>query len=160
MIYFFKSFIFFITSIFFRRKVDIVFYYPHHFNRDKSSQNIYFNHLYKCCKEVNKSFLIFEEPDRFSKIGRNSKTIPFDFIYYLIIFLRKFIKSDQYIGKLLCKSFFAKIYFDNVIILSQSMIEIFRGISLDANIFDLQHGVNILDLYLEIVSLRCLGLVC
>ncbi len=141
MIYFFKSFIFFISSIFFKRKVDIVFYYPQHFNRDASSQNIYFHHLYKCCKEEKKSFLIFEEPDRFSKIGRNSKTIPFDFIYYLIIFLRKFIKSDQYIGKLLCKSFFSKIYFDNVIILSQSMIEVFRGINFDSNIFDLQHGI-------------------
>lgn len=141
MIYFFKSFIFFVYSIFFKRKVDIVFYYPQHFNRGENSQNIYFNNLYKSCKQVEKSFLIFEEPDRFSKIGRNNKTIPFDFIYYLIIFLRKFIKSDLYIGKLLCKSFFTKIYFDNVIILSQSMIEVFRGINLDSNIFDLQHGI-------------------
>tara|TARA_B100000674_G_scaffold422687_1_gene374949 strand:+ start:345 stop:1436 length:1092 start_codon:yes stop_codon:yes gene_type:complete len=141
MIYFFKSFIFFISSIFYKRKVDIVFYYPQHFNRDESSQNIYFNHLYKCCKEEKKSFLIFEEPDRFSKIGRNNKTIPFDFVYYLIIFFRKFIKSDLYIGKILCKTFFAKIYFNNVIILSQSMIEVFRGINFDSNIFDLQHGI-------------------
>ena len=89
MIYFFKSFIFFVSSIFFKRKVDIVFYYPQHFNRDESSQNMYFNHLYKCCKEEKKSFLIFEEPDRFSKIGRNNITIPFDFIYYLIIFFKK-----------------------------------------------------------------------
>ena len=51
MIYFFKSFIFFVYSIFFKRKVDIVFYYPQHFNRDENSQNMYFNHLYKCCKE-------------------------------------------------------------------------------------------------------------
>ena len=57
-------------------------------------------------KKKKKSYLIFEEPDRFSIVGRNNKTIPFDFIYYLIIFLRKFIKSDQHIGKILRKSFF------------------------------------------------------
>ena len=141
MIYFLKSVIFFVSSFFFKKSVDIVFYYPKHFNRGESSQNLYFNHLYKSCYEANKSILIFEEPDRFSKISRNNKTIPFDFIYYLIIFLRKFIKSDYVIGKFLNKSFFAKINFNNVIILSQSMIEIFRGINFEANIFDLQHGI-------------------
>ena len=141
MIYFFKSFIFFVSSIFSKRKVDIIFYYPQHFNRDENLQNIFFFHLYKCCTKAKKSFLIFEEPDSFSKIGRNNKTIPFDFVYYFIIFLRKFIKSDLYIGKLLAKSFFAKIYFNNVIVLSQSMIEVFRGINFDSNIFDLQHGI-------------------
>ena len=141
MIYFLKSVNFFVSSIFFKRSVDIVFYYPKHFNRGESSQNSYFNHLYKSCYEANKSFLIFEEPDRFSKISRNNKTIPFDFVYYMIILLRKFIKSDYLIGKFLNKLFFANINFDNLIVLSQSMIEIFRGINYEANIFDLQHGI-------------------
>ena len=138
---FFSSFFYFLLLIFKRKQVDVVFYYPQHFNRGKDSNNIFFNHLYSCCKKNNLSFLVFEEPDKESSKTRSKDSIPFDFIYYIIIFLRKFKISDQLIGKILSRTILRTLSFRNYIVLSQSMLSIFRSINPDAKLFDLQHGI-------------------
>ena len=92
-------------------------------------------------KVYKKSYLVFEEPDHNSHQMRSEDSIPFDLLFYLIILLRKIGYSDQEIGSLFSKTILKNLKFKNVIVLSQSMIEFFRGFNNELNIFDLQHGI-------------------
>jgi len=145
--YFLCSFFYFIKLAFIKKHYSIIFYAPHHFNRGKNSENIFFKNLLDSCKTHNISFLFLEEPDVYSNQKRSNIAVPFDFIYYLIVFLRKFMNSDvsyidndKKIGAFIRKIFFKNITFDNYITLSQSMLSFFNGVSSDAKQFDLQHG--------------------
>ena len=145
--YFFFSFFYFIKLAFIKKHYCIIFYAPHHFNRGKHSENIFFKNLLNSCRNHNLSFLFLEEPDVYSNQKRSNIAVPFDFIYYLIVFLRKFMKSDisyidndKRIGSFIKKIFFKNITFDNYITLSQSMLSFFNGVNSDAKQFDLQHG--------------------
>lgn len=144
----FRSFIYFMGSILFSRKYDVIFYYPQHFNRGKGQENHYFRSLIKSCEKYNLTYLLFEEPDSFSMSTRNKFAIPFDFIFYLILILRRLFNSevslifkDNKIGIFLSKTFLRGIKFNNVITISQSMVSIFRGIDSSCSIFDVQHGI-------------------
>ena len=141
MIKFLHSFYYFLKHLFIKTEVDVLFYYPQHFNRGVKDENLFFAPLYQSCKSNNKSYLIFEEPDRKSNKNRNNHVIPFDFVYYIIIVLRKFNLSEKSIGKVLKKSLLRRIRYKNLIVLSQSMIEIFRYVNKETKIFDLQHGI-------------------
>ena len=143
--YFFFSVAYFIKLAFTKKHYSIIFYAPHHFNRGRNSENIFFKDLLDACKIHNLDFLYFEEPDVYSNQKRSKIAIPFDFIYYLIIFFRKFMKSeisynDKNIGDFVRKIFFKNITFDNYITISQSMLSFFNGVNSDAKRFDLQHG--------------------
>lgn len=126
----------------------IIFYSPIHFNRTKNKQNIYFKPLFDLCNHHNISYLYFEEPHYSSTHTRSPKSVPFDFLYYLLILLRKFMNSemsiidkDQKIGRFFKKTFLRNLEFDYYITLSQSCLALFRGINDEACLFDLQHGV-------------------
>lgn len=143
-----RSFFFFLSGIVVRRKYDVIFYYPQHFNRGINSENQFFKHLLLSCSQNDISYIVFEEPEFIRQNYRNSKACPFDFIYLLIIFLRRLDTSkltvqlkDQRIGKFISKIFFRNFYFKNFITISQSMLSIFRGISSSAILYDLQHGI-------------------
>ena len=145
--YFFYSFFYFIKLAFKKKHYCVVFYAPHHFNRGVNAENIFFKDLFNSCKMHDLSFLYLEEPDIYSNQKRSKTAIPFDFIYYLIIFLRKFMKSDtsyidndKRIGGFLKKIFLKNITFNNYITISQSMLSFFNGVNSDAKLFDLQHG--------------------
>ena len=145
--YFFYSFFYFIKLAFIKKHYRIILYAPQHFNRGENSENIFFKDLLDVCKIHNISFLYLEEPDFYSNQKRSKKAIPFDFIYYLIVFLRKFMKSemsyiekDKNIGGFIRKVFLKNITFDNYITISQSMLSFFNGVNSDAKRFDLQHG--------------------
>ena len=114
--YFFYSFFYFIKLAFIKKHYCIIFYAPHHFNRGKNSENIFFKDLLDLCKMHNLNFLYLEEPDVYSNQKRSKTAIPFDFIYYLIVLFRKFMKSnssfisnDKKIGGFLKKIFFTNI---------------------------------------------------
>ena len=141
MISFIKSFFFFLCLIFRKIEIDVIFYYPHHFNRGSDGENVSFFHLYQSCKNNNLTYLVFEEPDFYSSQPRGKDPIPFDFVYLLIIFLRRFIKSDRMIGEFLSFTFLRRLKFNNYVSLSQSMLSVFRGLNSEAKFFDLQHGV-------------------
>ena len=150
--YFLYSVFYFIKLAFKKKHYSIIFYAPNHFNRGKNSENIFFKDLFVSCKMHNLSFLYLEEPDVYSNQKRSEIAIPFDFIYYLIVFFRKFKKSeisyinnDKKIGGFVKKIFFKNITFDNYITISQSMLSFFSGVSSDAKLFDLQHGIIHLD---------------
>ena len=141
MINFFISFFYFIKLFFKKQEIDVVFYYPKHFNRGVDCQNLFLNPLFESCKKHNISYLVFEEPDRKSDKKRHKNSIPFDFPFYLIILLRKFGFKDKYSANILSFILLRNLKFKNVIVLSQSMIEFFRGLNKEAEIFDLQHGI-------------------
>ena len=138
---FFISFIYFFKLIFVKKDVDVLFYYPQHFNRGLNNENLLFKALYKSCNKKNKSYLVFEEPDRKCLQSRNNDTIPFDFLFYLIIFFRKIKFSDKKIGEIFSNIFFRKFTCKNIIVLSQSLLDFFRCCNKESNIFDLQHGI-------------------
>ena len=138
---FLQSFFYFSKLFLIKNKVDVVFYYPQHFNRGKKGENLFFEPLYLACENNNLSYLVFEEVDLTSDKSRNKGAIPFDFIFYSILVLRKFKLTDLSIGKILSKTFLRGLSFNNYIVLSQSMVEVFRGVDENAKLFDLQHGI-------------------
>ena len=147
MIKFLYSAFYFLILIFRKKHYCIIFYAPHHFNRGENTENLFFSDLLDVCKKHNISFLYLEEPDIYANQKRSKIAVPFDFIYYLIVFLRKFMGSemshievDKKIGRFLSKIFFRRLTFDNYITISQSLLAFFNAINLDAKMFDLQHG--------------------
>ena len=147
-LYIIKSMFFFLSGILIKRKYDVVFYYPQHFNRNENNENHFFKHLLLSCDKNNISYIVFEEPDFSIKSSRSFKATPFDFIYLVIILLRKLFSSemttqikDQKIGSFIAKVFFRNLHFKNYITLSQSMLSVFRGINPSAILYDLQHGI-------------------
>ena len=111
-----KSFFFFSSSFFIRRKYYIVFYYPQHFNRGEYSKNQFFTPLIDTCKKNNLRYILIEEPDYNSNSKRNKDAVYFDFIFVIILFLRKLfstemnvITKDHKIGRFLSKTIFLNI---------------------------------------------------
>ena len=143
-----KSFFFFFTSFFIRRKYDVVFYYPQHFNRGMVQENSFFTPLINTSKKNNLRYILIEEPDYNSNSKRNKDAVYFDFIFVIILVLRKLfstemnvITKDHKIGRFLSKTIFFNIKFEHVITISQSMVSVFRGLNKDCNIYDVQHGI-------------------
>ena len=128
-----------------KRRYDVIFYYPQHFNRSKEGKNDLFEPYYNACINNNLSYIIFEEP--YPDAKRNQAAIPFDFVFFIIILVRKLfcdkniIQKDRRIGVLLSYTIFRNIKFNNFIVLSKSMISVFSAINPLAKIFDVQHGI-------------------
>ena len=101
----FISFIYFIKLFFKKQEIDVVFYYPKHFNRGEGNQNLFLKPLFESCKKHNISYLVFEEPDRKSDKKKHRNSIPFDFPFYLIILLRKLGFSGKEIIRYLQKTY-------------------------------------------------------
>ncbi len=148
--HFLKSFFFFLSSFFKKREYDVLFYYPAHFNRGEGDINPFFEPLYGICRKHNISYLVIEEPELFKKTKRNAKAVPFDFMLIAILVLRKIIPLKRFasfqhrewlIAGILKPIFFRKFFFQNYIVLSNSMMGFFRGLNKDAKLFDYQHGV-------------------
>ena len=87
--YIIQSLFFFLSGLIKKRRYDVVFYYPQHFNRGEYNENQFFKQLLLSCDNNNISYIVFEEPDFTIRSQRNNKVVPFDFLYLLIIFLRK-----------------------------------------------------------------------
>ena len=143
-----RSFLFFLSTLIRKKKYDVIFYYPQHFNRSLDGENVFFKDLLLTCVNNRISYVIFEEPDFTTSSKRSSVAIPFDFLYLLIVFLRKIygvslspVLKDQKIGRIINKLFFRRIHFKKYITISQSMLSIFRGIREDVELYDLQHGI-------------------
>ena len=94
LIAFLRSIWFFILLFFKARKVSTIFYYPNHFNRSIEG-NPYFKPLIDVCKNNNIPYLIFEEPDYKLKYNRSTEAIPFDFVYVIIVLVRKLKSSSS-----------------------------------------------------------------
>ena len=144
---FLYSLFFFLRHVFLKRHYDIIFYSPHHFNRGEKGENLFFKKLIATCDHKGISYIFFEEPYINSNYTRSNLAIPFDFIYYFVVFLRKLfsksrsdIEIDRKIGRYIKALFLHRFSFDNFITISQSMLSVFYGINNNAKLFDLQHG--------------------
>ena len=125
-----------------KRSIDILFYAPVYFNRNNSHL---FNTLFKTCDEKNISYLFVEEVDYAKKCDFNLKGKRADFFVLLVVLARKMIKSNEIIKKDRLIGKYLRLYCGikpkNIIVLSQSMVGVFRGMFPNAKIFDLQHGI-------------------
>ena len=147
--YFFYSFFFFFFHLFYKKSYDIIFYSPIYFNRGRKRENIYLESLFNICDRNQISYLYFEEPNYSLSYKRSSNAKPFDFIFILVILLRKFmfnsemsiITKDHKIGSFLRQTFLRGISASNYITISQSFLSVFRGLDCHSNIFDVQHGI-------------------
>jgi len=145
-----ESFFFFMTGIFKKRTYDVIFYYPVHFNRGEGVRNYFFEPFYDICRRNNISYLVIEEPELSKKAFRSNHAAPFDFIFFLILIMRKVIplrkfdsfqQREWYIAKKLKIIFLRNLQFDNYMVLSNSMMGFFRGLNNKAQLFDYQHGI-------------------
>ena len=145
-----ESFFFFMIGIFKKRHYDVLFYYPAHFNRGENGTNNFFEPFYEICKNNNITYLVLEEPELSTSSIRNDDTVPFDFMFFLILIMRKIIRLEEFetfqqrewlIAKRLKALFLQNFQFNNYIVLSNSMMGFFRGLNHNAKLFDYQHGI-------------------
>ena len=149
VLYAFKS-IFLLFLLYFKKvNPTIVFYYPKHFNRGIKGENEFLQPLINSCLNNKIPFLVFEEPSN-TKTPYNPSAIPFDFIFYLVLLLRKIIPNKKftnleskewYIGSKLRPIFLANIEPKIIIIMSNSMAGFFRGCWKNVRLYDYQHGI-------------------
>ena len=86
--HFFQSFFYFYIHSIFNKKIDVLFYYPTHFNlSNKEVRSIQV--MIDVCKEKKISFLLLEEPNYNSESLRNLNAIKFDFFLFDYFYSQK-----------------------------------------------------------------------
>lgn len=129
-----------------KNKIDVLLYYPQHFSC-QSKFPLFLSPLIESIECNGLSSIVIEEPNIDNKNKRSNDVIPFDFLWFLVIVLRKFYKGKNYnqidvkIGKLLSKFFGIKSDVKNIITISQSFQSIFKGMFPKAVLYDYQHGL-------------------
>ncbi|MBL6663913.1 MAG: hypothetical protein ISP71_07410 [Flavobacteriales bacterium] len=127
-------------------KTDVFLYYPQHFSF-QSNYPLFLSPLIESIEKNGLSSIVIEEPNIDIKNKRSKDVMPFDFIWFLVIVLRKFYKGKNYskidvkIGKLLSKFFGIRRDVKNIITVSQSFQSIFKGMFPKAVLYDYQHGL-------------------
>lgn len=127
-------------------KTDVLIYYPQHFSY-QTKNPLFLSPLIESIENNGLISLVIEEPKIDNKNKRSNDVIPFDFIWFLVIVLRKFYKGKNYnkidvkIGKLLSTFFGIKRNVKNIITISQSFQSIFKGMFPKAILYDYQHGL-------------------
>ncbi len=147
--FFFKSLYKIGSYIIFDKKPQIIFYYPHHFNRNSSGTNEYFEPFLEICKINKISFLLLEEPSLGSDWPRNKEAYPSDTLFYYVLFFRKvltslgfsFWKSEKIMANVFNVVTFNKFVVNNYITISGNMQEFFQCINKSGKVFDFQHGI-------------------
>ena len=143
--YFFRSlrFLFYLNS---KNRTNVLVYYPQYFNQH-SKPPVFLKPLLESLKKNKLSYVVIEEPNIFIKGRRTKETMPFDFVWILVIILRKFYKGKNYnsidikVGRLLSKILGVKHDIKNIITVSQSFHSIFKGMFPMAVLYDYQHGL-------------------
>tara|TARA_B100000780_G_C21117167_1_gene452112 strand:- start:547 stop:1668 length:1122 start_codon:yes stop_codon:yes gene_type:complete len=132
------------------KSLDVLFYYPQHFNRNADGSNPYITSLIKVCENNNISYRFVEETDKKSGKPSNPKACKFDRWLFLILVLRKLLPMalfscfeyrEQFIGRIIRYLSFGKFKASVIVTLSNSMGGVLRGINPTARIFDYQHGI-------------------
>lgn len=133
----------------FSKKAQILFYYPHHFNRSVGGKNEYFEPWLRICKKNKISYLLMEEPALESNQPRNMNATPSDAFFYYILLFRKiltllgvsFWKKEKIMALILNVLTFNKFKVANYITISGNMQELFQCMNTKAKVFDMQHGI-------------------
>lgn len=154
---FFKSFYFFIISIFLKNNYDVIFLTHRHFNRGKNGENLFFKPFLEYCEKNKLKYLIYEENSldgKFDMFPRNTKAVPLDFISLLQRILR-ILYSKNTVDYKIYKNFYdrekkisniLKIFLKNncskrFILLAHNNVELIRYCFPHSDIYDYQHGI-------------------
>ena len=138
-------------TVFKNSNIDVIFYYPQHFNRGIGNSNQYFEPLVNTCIKNDLSYILVEEPIAFSssKSMKNSLAKQFYWLYIILIlrkilplfFFTSFEARERFFGRIINIFSFGSYKAKNYITLSNSLGGVLRGINPEAKIFDYQHGI-------------------
>lgn len=135
-------------QILFKKKPEVILYYPQHFNRSAEGTNPYFAPIVSLCTENSISYIVLEEPA--PGFPEDKRSIKADAILWFVLFLRKIyinclknsqVKADRKIGKVLDLITFHKLKAKTFITISNSMIDVLGDINSEGKVFDFQHGI-------------------
>lgn len=138
------------SQIIFKKRVDVIFYYPQHFNRSKEGTNPYFDPLMKVCNENEIRYVVIEEPAGGTDKPHNSKTLRGDALLLTILIIRKlirtilkydYIKQERIVAKIINIITFGKLKVKKYITISGSMEHLFCFINKNGKVYDIQHGI-------------------
>lgn len=135
----------------FRRK-RVLFYYPQHFNRSVNGTNPFFDPLIKICEKANIPYDIYEEPDLETDKPHNTNAKSAKCFFWTVIAIRKIIKylmpkSSWYKREQIVAFIFNILTlgywkYRKYVSISGSMEEFFLALNPEADVFELQHGVD------------------
>lgn len=138
------------TRLVFRKKREVIFAAPQHFNRSKNGKNPYFEKLISYCRENNISYLMLESPEYGNPQPRDPDAVRIDIIFWLMMLLRKIglrihrgneRKSMRFTSKIINILTFGGLRSASYITMAGLFIEIFQEMSPKAKVYDLQHGI-------------------
>lgn len=149
--YFFSSFLSFCKHILLGKKMDVVLYYPQHFNRSTKGTNPYFDSIVEVCKENGVKYLIMEEPDGETSNPRDPQCMKADAFFWIVTIMRKLIRVthkrkisveiDAKIAHVLDTVTFHKFRAKRYITISNSMINVLAELNPTGIVYDYQHGI-------------------
>lgn len=138
------------SQIIFKKRVDVIFYYPQHFNRSKEGTNPYFDPLIEVCDENRIRYMVIEEPAGGTDKPHNKKSIKGDALLLTILIIRKlirtilkydYIKQERIVAKVINIITFGKLKVKKYITISGSMEHLFCFINKNGKVYDIQHGI-------------------
>lgn len=132
------------------KKPQVIFAAPQHFNRDVNGKNPYFEKFIKCCEDKGIPYLKFESPEYGSTQPHDPTAIRIDFIFWLMMLLRKIFiktysgnirKAERAVAKTVNIITFGKLKVPCYITMAGLFIEMFQEMCPDSTVCDLQHGI-------------------
>lgn len=132
------------------KKIDIVLYYPQHFNRSTKGTNPYFDLIVEVCKENGVRYLIMEEPDSGTSNPRNPQCMKADAFFWIVTIMRKLmhthkgkisVEIDAKIAHIWDIVTFHKFRAKRYITISNSMINVLAELNPNGVVYDYQHGI-------------------
>ena len=136
--------------VIFRRKRQVLFYYPQHFNRSARGSNPFFDHLLETCDCHGISYHLIEEPDWDTDKPRNNKAIKGDAFFVVVTALRKtvglfchkgFWDNEQKVAVIINFLTLGRLRYRTYITISGSMLHLFGYLNNKGIVYDVQHGI-------------------
>ena len=133
------------------KKMDVILYYPQHFNRSTKGTNPYFDSIVEVCKENGVKYLIMEEPDSETSNPRNYQCMKADVFFWIVAIMRKLmcvthkgkisVEIDAKIAHIWDAVTFHKFRAKRYITISNSMINVLAELNSNGVVYDYQHGI-------------------
>lgn len=132
------------------RSVDVVFYYPDHFNRSADGDNPFFKPLKELCRRNGIEYLCLEESAIDGRYPTDRSSIKADVLFWFVWLMHKvmtkglgksFHVSDKASGRLFDILTFGRFRAKTYITIANSMIDVLGEINPYGNVYDLQHGI-------------------
>ena len=140
------SFIQLTKHILFGKNIDVVLYYPQHFNRSTKGTNPYFDLIVEVCKENGVKYLIMEEPDGGTSNPRAPQCMKADAFFWIVTIMRKLmrishkgkisVEIDAKIAHVWDAITFHRFRAKRYITISNSMIDVLAELSPNGLVYD------------------------